>query len=435
MGGCKGRREKHGLASPQGVLETGPFGHTLVCMITREPFPPNHTAALGALKRFLPHAGGEYAARRNFDMGPGQHAGVSQLSPYIRHRVLTETDVLQAVLRRHSLSTAQKFVQEVFWRTYWKGWLELRPEVWTLYQRDVLRAVDDLQVQEGMRTQWEMACLGKTGIACFDAWAQELVETGYLHNHARMWFASIWVFTLRLPWVLGADLFLRHLLDGDPASNTLSWRWVAGLQTRGKTYLARPDNIAKFTGGRFRPADNVLAPEASALSGPAHPAYGAPPISTYFDPDKRTALILHEEDLNPGWLFDLGLRPEITATLAARKTASPLAVSVPVLEFRNRLLDDCSARWAARLGPITAHLETAPDIDRWAKDNGVEQIVAPYAPVGPVADTLNSVQEVPVLMPIRTYDQAAWVHSKAGFFKFRDAIPKLIGGLIGPPSP
>jgi deoxyribodipyrimidine photo-lyase len=65
---------------------------------------------------------------------------------------------------------------------------------------------------------------------------QELVETGYLHNHARMWFASIWIFTLRLPWELGADFFLRHLLDGDAASNTLSWRWVAGLHTKGKHY-------------------------------------------------------------------------------------------------------------------------------------------------------------------------------------------------------
>ncbi len=74
------------------------------------------------------------------------------------------------------------------------------------------------------------------------------MATGYLHNHARMWFASIWIFTLRLPWELGADFFLRHLLDGDPASNTLSWRWVGGMQTMGKTYLARADNIATLHG-------------------------------------------------------------------------------------------------------------------------------------------------------------------------------------------
>jgi deoxyribodipyrimidine photo-lyase len=73
------------------------------------------------------------------------------------------------------------------------------------------------------------ATFGRTGIACFDQWTGELLETGYLHNHARVWFSSIWIFTLRLPWKLGADFFIRFLNDGDSASNTLSWRWVAGL--------------------------------------------------------------------------------------------------------------------------------------------------------------------------------------------------------------
>ena len=62
-----------------------------------------------------------------------------------------------------------------------------------------------------------------------------------------MWFASIWIFTLNLPWQLGADFFMQHLLDGDPASNTLSWRWVAGIQTKGKNYLARKSNIEKYS--------------------------------------------------------------------------------------------------------------------------------------------------------------------------------------------
>ena len=71
-----------------------------------------------------------------------------------------------------------------------------------------------------------------------------------MHNHARLWFASIWIFTLKLPWELGAAFFLEHLHDGDPASNTLSWRWVAGLHTKGKNYVASADNIEKFTDGK-----------------------------------------------------------------------------------------------------------------------------------------------------------------------------------------
>ena len=93
--------------------------------------------------------------------------------------------------------------------------------------------------------------MGATAIEPFNDWVRELKETGYLHNHARMWFASIWIHTLELPWYLGADFFLKHLLDGDEAVNTLSWRWVAGLHTKGKTYLARASNIEKYTNGRY----------------------------------------------------------------------------------------------------------------------------------------------------------------------------------------
>ena len=80
-------------------------------------FLPTRTAALERLSRFLPQAGATYAARRNFDLGAGRHSHVSTLSPYLRHRLITEAEVLQAVLARHSLRAAEKFVQEVYWRT------------------------------------------------------------------------------------------------------------------------------------------------------------------------------------------------------------------------------------------------------------------------------------------------------------------------------
>ena len=192
-------------------------------------------AALARLARFVPHAGRDYASRRNLDLGPGRHSHVSTLSPYIRQRMVTEAEVLQAVLARHGPQAAAKFVQEVFWRSSWKGWLEMRPAVWTQHVAERQTAWNAVQTQAGLRRSWEDACQGRTGIDAFDHWAGELTQTGYLHDHARMGFASIWIFTLRLLWALGADFFLRHLLDGDPASNTLGWRWVAGLQTRGKT--------------------------------------------------------------------------------------------------------------------------------------------------------------------------------------------------------
>ena len=235
--------------------------------------PPTREEGLRRLAAFIPKSGRDYAARRNFDL-PG-HPHVSGLSPYIRHRLVTEEEALRAILGRYALSTAEKAVQEVFWRTYWKGWLELRPEIWTDYRRGVRAALDRIRTETGLRLNWEAACRGETGIDGFDHWARELAATGYLHNHARMWFASIWTFTLRLPWELGADFFLRHLLDGDPASNTLSWRWVAGLQTRGKHYLARPANVEIHRGTvpARRPRHGG---GPSRRSAPSSPTGGAP---------------------------------------------------------------------------------------------------------------------------------------------------------------
>ena len=91
-----------------------------------------------------------------------------------------------------------------------------------------------------------------------------------------MWFASIWIFTLGLPWQQGAEFFMKYLRDGDPASNTLGWRWVAGLQTRGKAYAARAENIDHFTRGRFFP-DGQLNEQVYAVDGPENPA--AQPIN------------------------------------------------------------------------------------------------------------------------------------------------------------
>ncbi|MGY9006925.1 MAG: FAD-binding domain-containing protein, partial [Alphaproteobacteria bacterium] len=212
-------------------------------------FTPTRQAGLARLEQFALQAGLQYAKRRNYDFGVDRRGNVSALSPWIRHRLVTEEEVLRAILARHSVSGAEKFVQEVFWRTYFKGWLEQHPSVWTAYQHGLMQALGE----NHWFAEYKEAVKGRTGIDCFDHWARELVETGYLHNHARMWFASIWIFTLRLPWELGADFFLRHLIDGDPASNTLSWRWVGGLHTKGKTYLARASNIAKYTDGRFNP--------------------------------------------------------------------------------------------------------------------------------------------------------------------------------------
>jgi deoxyribodipyrimidine photo-lyase len=382
-------------------------------------FDPSYTAALSRLQAFVPQAGRNYATMRNYD----DLAHVSTLSPYIRHRIITEEDVLRATLARHSPKAAEKFVQEVYWRTYWKGWLEMRPSVWTNYRADLQAALNRVQTESGLRRQWEAACRGETGIDAFDHWARQLAETGYLHNHARMWFASIWIFTLRLPWVLGADFFMRHLLDGDPASNTLSWRWVGGSQTVGKTYLATQDNIAKYTEGRFRP--DGLAQVAVPLEGHPHPPRAALPVSDPLPPVQSSALLITEEDMSPGWLLEK-YQPRRTVVVQTTAARSTMHVGDRVIDFVENALQDTVDRFKDRLGDVAF---IAPEgLGDWCAHNGAETLVTSYIPTGPTRDVL---QGTTLAQLIRPFDSAAWPHASHGFFRFKEKIPGLLGQIRG----
>ena len=120
-------------------------------------FPATRADALARLEAFLPRAGRAYAARRNFDEGPGRRSAVSELSPAIRRRLLTEEEVARAAVAAHGLEAAEKFVQEVCWRSYWRGWLEARPAVWTRYLADVARLETDLGRNAGLATAYAQA--------------------------------------------------------------------------------------------------------------------------------------------------------------------------------------------------------------------------------------------------------------------------------------
>jgi len=394
--------------------------------------PATRTEALRHLQRFVPRAGRDYSARRNFDLPAQGHPHVSQLSPYLRHRLITEDEVLAAVLARHSLDAAEKFVQEVFWRSYWKGWLEQRPSLWRAYQDGLAQALDDPALSDRLAA----AEAGRTGIDAFDAWMTELTGTGYLHNHARMWAASIWIFTLRLPWEAGADLFLRHLLDGDPASNTLSWRWVAGLQTHGKHYLARADNIARYTEGRFQP--DGLAQDALPLSGPVHPPRCALAKDGVAQRDLATGILCTEEDLSPAFVLEEA--PDTIlghAGLISVAGRSPLPVSAKVTMFTHDAMDDARGRWAGRMGDAGPTTDDPARIVDWAQALGLKQVITAYAPIGPAATALNTLDQslgaagISLVRRIRRYDQAAWPHATAGFFRFREQIPDLLRPILG----
>jgi deoxyribodipyrimidine photo-lyase len=385
-------------------------------------FTPTRAAGLARLSDFLPRAARDYAERRNLDL-PG-HPHVSTLSPWLRHRLVTEAEVLDATHRAHPRG-AEKFLAEVWWRSYWKGWLELRPGIWAAYRQGLQAALNRMAAEPGLAARAEAAMLGETGIEAFDHWARELVATGYLHNHARMWFASIWMFTLRLPWELGADFFLRHLIDGDPASNTLSWRWVAGLHTPGKTYLATAENIARNTGGRFRPEG--LAQAAPPLPLPPLPAPRPAPRGDAFDPGLPGLLLVTEDDLSPEILLHQGLAARAVAVLTDVPGRSPLAVADQVHRFTGAAIGDALSRLQAGDAPRFGSQDLRALVDL-ADREGLRQIVTPYAPTGPVATALSDLARlagargITLARILRDHDRQAWPHAAHGFFRFREAV-------------
>jgi deoxyribodipyrimidine photo-lyase len=396
----------------------------------------SRNAAFETLHRFLPRAGTDYAAQRNFDYGPAMRSNVSGLSAYLRHRLIHESEILDTILQRHSASAAAKFIEEVFWRAYFKGWMEHHPTVWKDYRSVVQALVDSLETNLELKWRYDRAVNGDTGIDCFDSWVTELKSTGYLHNHARMWFASIWVYTLQLPWQLGADLFYRFLVDGDPASNTLSWRWVCGLHTKGKTYLARVSNIVSYTDGRFNP-QGLLAHEAKPLrESQIHPTRSLPPAQAV-PAVSRFGLLVTEDDCSPE---SLPLRGSPVALLGAisTNTRSPLPVGPLVREFAASAVADGVER-AARHFSLPAQGADSDSWDdalvAWARSNGLDAVVTAYAPVGPVAERLASAREslagnrIDLIQIRRAYDTYTWPHATKGYFKLKSRIPEVLEQL------
>lgn len=375
---------------------------------------PTRAAGLARLDAFAPAMGRRYAAGRNHDHGNAGAwpANVSALSPYLRHRLIDEPEVLARALADHGPDKAEKFVSEVLWRGYFRGWLEQRPAVWDRYLTERDAAVAAVEANGGLARDYRAAIEGRTGIDCFDAWANDLTAHNWLHNHARMWFASIWIFTLRLPWVLGADFFLRHLLDGDSASNTLSWRWVAGLHTRGKAYAARADNIASYTDGRFDPKG--LAETVEPLTEDFEPVltrFTPPPVPQV---EGEWLLLLHEGDL--AIEHPLATPPAGIVALAPRDDG----FAWPVVAFRRGALDDAAARARAAYGCSVLRCDTPDGIGEMAEGRPV---VAPYVPTG------NAPALAGVAPFVRDYDAGVWPLATAGFFKVKAGAPAKLRAL------
>ena len=421
------------------------------CDSSQPAWPPQASRAQGLeqLEAFISKAGRAYQTHRNTDVGPGRHGHVSLLSPYLRHRLIDETEVLSQVLAEHSQSEAFKFVQEVFWRSYWKGWLEQRSLLWPEYQQQLPGILQRQTQNRRQSDDYNAAVNGATHIPLFNEWCEELVRTGYLHNHARMWFASIWIFTLKLPWQLGADFFVRHLMDGDPASNTLGWRWVAGLHTAGKSYLATAKNIKTCAQARLAGRSdqelglNKLA--TSTFNLPEHlsakalqkteirwPAPETADPAGYQANHGRTALLLTEEDLT--WMPSQ--QPQGIVALSASPRSVIASCSDVVRHFTESAIHDGLQRFTghyASLGLPCA--ESALDDEalvRWLVEQRMDAVVCAYAPMGPTRLRLRALRGqlackgISMRMQMRDYDRLVWPHASRGFFQLGKRIPEFL---------
>ena len=373
-------------------------------------FEASKAAALNRLNNFVEQNLSEYSKLRNFDFGPEKRTNISGLSPYITHGVINEKEVIEKSLSKFSFSKNEKFIQEVLWRTYWKGWLELRPNVWTDYVAELNKIREEYKDNQNYKN----AIDGKTNIECFNFWVTELKENNYLHNHTRMWFASIWIFTLELPWQLGAEFFMQHLYDGDSASNTLGWRWVAGIQTQGKHYLASEWNIKKFTNNRF---NNIKLNET------------APPKVS-----EKTYSIVKQDFSNKNiddenlFIFENSLSFETTDfqnhkfkkiyIISNKNENRSIKLSEKVIKFKALLVDDQKQR--LENNSITCEVVDISEIK-----NINEKIIALYPTVGENLDYLN-LNNLKIDFLYRKLDQYSWQYCNKGFFNFKNYIPKII---------
>ena len=393
-------------------------------------FPATRQSALQRLDDFLAEAP-LYAARRNH-VASG-HPHVSRLSAAIRHRLITEAEVVEAALQKYPFRVVEKFLQEVLWRGYWKGWLERHPRVWDHY------GVSDAAVDPEVATACREVAAGRSPSGIMNHFARELLETGYLHNHARMWWASYWIHHCGLPWEFGARHFFRHLLDADPASNTLGWRWVAGRQTRGKTYLATAQNIRKFCApelleqaGGVGLDEHVVARAGLADDPTVDDLNGLPELPNEVglpDPQRRIALILHDEDLCLETGPAAPLRPAVVLQFIPESEPPP---SEPCAQWLGQARADAARRAAAHFGCEVRVCRTPEAMTGACVAEGVGSVFLMEPFVGPLRDQLREwpadllTRGISLGRLRRRWDSVLLPHASRGFFPFWNKVGRML---------
>ena len=371
-------------------------------------FVTTRKEALDVMERYIENNISDYTAKRNFDFGPQNRKNISCLSPYITHRLISEYEVAKKTLSKYPYQKVEKFIQEIFWRVYWKGWLELRPKVWTDF-------VEDTKNIENTK-EYEKAINGETNIDCFNDWVKELKENNYLHNHTRMWFASIWIFTLKLPWQKGAEFFLRELYDGDAASNTLSWRWVAGIQTKGKNYIAQNWNINKFTNNKYK--DLKLNENPQPIIDQRD--YKVSPLSISNNETASDKLVFFENELDFQF-FNIDNHKKVYCILLANEERQ-VKLGSKVLDYKKNLIKNQIQNSGLKI----EFIEGNKFIELSSNDKDFDIV---YPSIGENMSFLKIVitkNNLNINYLTREEDNYCWQFSNKGYFNFKSNIPKIL---------
>ena len=377
---------------------------------------------------YLLNTGSYYRDNRNYSYDFANNKNTtSLLSPYIRYRLISEEDIIKKTLSINPFIKTEKFIQEIYWRTYWKGWLEHRPDVYD----DYLKQRNELLKNISDTIKFQKAINGETHLNFFNDWVKKLKEDGYLHNHVRMWFASIWIFTLDLPWQLGANFFMENLLDGDPASNTLSWRWVAGIQTKGKHYLARKNNIIKYANINIK-EDIKLNEKAVCIEE----------NKSYFPKD-----LIFDNTTNNDLDSIVIPTDELNFIENNKYKFKNIFSGFPLNDYKDHKF---SQKVKDHIKKITIsnfkdnnfykNYEYVIDFDNyyelfknWIKKKNIKNIGLPYVTKGNWKNIYkNLILDNPSINFVylhRNYDIEAWKFANKGFFNFKKHIPELISKL------
>ena len=235
-----------------------------------------------------------------------------------------------------------------------------------------------------------------------------------------MWFASIWIFTLKLPWQLGAEFLLQHLYDGDAASNTLGWRWVAGIQTKGKNYLASEWNIKKFTNNRFQ---NIKLNENAVpiLSEKNYSINNKDFVNVEIF--ENQSLLVFENNLSFETTDFQDIKFKKILLIDHKNNYRTIDLSESVTNFKSSLLEDQKKRLEEK--SIDCEIININEIK-----NITENIYAIYPSIGENLDfiNLNGLKNIQFLY--RKLDQFSWQYCNKGFFNFKNYIPKIIQKFI-----